>query len=180
MLNCSRQFWLKGTCIGPTRDISFPVALSVHQLFPVDLIIIVWSLAVILFPHLPWHFPTERRTFFCKHNSKMFLAFSLRSAKRILFRKQSCVKDEGSPKCADFLACDGAFELVSFSSCHRLLVFYLEKGSKLSSIISGTNVFWLILNEGFPPTVFGFSNVSVNPGLMFRKALTWEPWRFSG
>ena len=177
VLNCSRQFWLKCRYIGPTGDISFIVVLSVHQLSPIDLMIVSGSSAVIFFPHLRWHFYTERETFFCKYNSKTFLAFSLGSAKRRLFCEQSCVEDKDSLECSDSLACSGAFKLVFFflPSCARLL----EEGSKRFSIISGTSAFYLILNEGFPSTVFTFSNVSANPDLKFRKASTWEARRFS-
>ena len=105
-----RQFWLKCTYIGRTRDISLPVVLSVHRFSPIDLTIIGGSSAVILFPHLPWHFRTERGTFLRKYNSKTFWDFSLGSAKRVLFCELGCVEDEVSPECADSLACNGAFK----------------------------------------------------------------------
>ena len=150
--------------MGPTRDISFPVVLYVHQLSPIDLIIIGGSSAVILFPHLPWHFCTEWGRFFRKYDSKTFYAFSLGSTKRILFCEQSYIEDKGSPESAGSLACDGAFKLVFFLSSRACL---LREGSKRSSIISGANAFCLIQNEGFLPAVFDFPNVLANPGLKF-------------
>lgn len=111
--------------------------------------------------------PYRTEGIFRKHNSKTFRGFSLGSAKQILFCGQGCVKDKGFLECADSLACDGKFKLVSF-----LVVICFSFGRRIQAI--------LILNEDFLPTVFGFSNVSANPGLKFRNASTWEARHFSG
>ena len=99
-------------------------------------------------------------------------SFSLGFAKRILFCEQRRVEDEGSPKSADSLACDGAFKLGFFLFPSRACL--LEEGFKQSSVISGTNTFCLFLNKRFQPAVLEFSNVSANPGLKFQKASTWD------
>lgn len=72
MSDSSKRFWWKWMYIGTTRDISFPVVISLHQLSAIDLLIIAWSSMVILSRHLSWYFLTKQRIFFCKYNNNKF------------------------------------------------------------------------------------------------------------
>ena len=82
-----------------------------------------------------------------------------------------------TPECSDSLAYDGVLKIVLFLPSRTC---FLKEGSKRSSVISGTNAFFLILNKGFLPVVFSFSNVQANPGQKFWKMERWKAPHFSG